>query len=109
VPRARAFWARTLGYREDPREGVLDLLDPCRLGPVLAFQEDESPTAPSAEDAPSPFHLRLALPDSAVPEVVEAARVVHGTARRTGPDTWELRAPGGEVLELLALRAVAQQ
>jgi hypothetical protein len=42
LPAVREFWTSVLGYRTDPREGVVDIYDPRRLNPVLIFQKMDS-------------------------------------------------------------------
>lgn len=45
VASVRSFWLGALGYVEDPRPEVTDIIDPRRCNPVLVFQElDRSET-----------------------------------------------------------------
>jgi hypothetical protein len=102
VPALRTFWATALDYAEDPRAGVQDLIDPCRLGPVLGFQQEDAPVERGPRD---PFHLQLALPEIETARLLERAATGPGAVRETGERTWQLTGPEGAVLEVLALSA----
>ncbi|ACQ82066.1 hypothetical protein Bcav_3824 [Beutenbergia cavernae DSM 12333] len=77
VPATRAFWAAALGYVEDPRQGLTDLYDPRRFGPVMFFQDMEA-----SDDARrrqrGRIHVELAVPHDAVDARVDAALAAGG-------------------------------
>ncbi|GIF76532.1 hypothetical protein Asi02nite_60500 [Asanoa siamensis] len=61
VAAVRAFWVAALGYTHDRRAGVSDIHDPCRLNPVLVFQElDASETERRRQR--NRVHVELAMP-----------------------------------------------
>jgi hypothetical protein len=66
VAAVRAFWVAALGYVNDRRAGVTDIIDPRRLNPVLVFQElDASETGRRGQR--NRIHFELAVP----PELVQ--------------------------------------
>src|SRR5690606_15914520 len=42
IPAVRAFWRAALGYDEDPRTGVTDLVDPRQLNATVFLQDLEA-------------------------------------------------------------------
>ena len=102
--RIRGFWAAALGYEEDSRDGVLDLVDPLRLGPVLGFQDVDEPLAPLAGD---PFHLLLDAPPTVLDKILEAPGLQGAAVREAGPGVRILEDPEGNQLELRRLAPVS--
>lgn len=77
VAAVRAFWTAALGYVEDRRVGLSDIVDPRRLNPVLAFQEiDLSETERRRQR--NRIHVELAVPSDHAQARVAAAVAAGG-------------------------------
>ena len=61
VTAVRAFWLAALGYTEDRRAGVTDILDPRRLNPELVFQELDAAETERRRQR-NRIHFELAVP-----------------------------------------------
>lgn len=101
--RVRAFWRQVLGYREDRRADVLDIVDPHGLGPVVAFQDVDEPMPRGALDA---FHLRCAVPAATAVDKADRARSAGGSVGEHAPGAWAVSDPEGNALELVAVPEV---
>lgn len=100
IPTVRRFWCAVLGYEEDPRPDVTDIVDPRRLGPVLFFQNlDETDTARRAQR--NRIHVDVFLPHDAVRERLDAALAAGGqVVRDQAPFWWTLADPEGNEVDL---------
>ncbi len=100
IPAVRAFWRAVLGYDEDPREQVTDIVDPRRLNTVVFFQDmDETDEARRAQR--NRIHLDLFLPHDRVQERLEAALAAGGTVvRDRSPFWWTVTDPEGNEVDL---------
>ncbi|GGK67765.1 VOC family protein [Ornithinimicrobium pekingense] len=100
IPAVRRFWKVALGYVEDPREEVTDLVDPRRLNPVFFLQDlDEDDEARRAQR--NRIHVDVYLPHDVALERVAAAveaggRVVHDH----DPFWWTVADPEGNEVDL---------
>lgn len=74
----REFWRVALGYRDDPRSGVTDIVDPRGFGPPLFFQNLE-PRDAARREQPNRTQLAVFVPESAAGERVRAALEAGGT------------------------------
>ena len=100
VAAVRAFWAAVLGYVPDRRAGVPDLVDPHRLGPVLAFQElDASDTGRRRQR--NRIHLELSVPEDAVQERLATALAAGGRVLDASGERRRVADPEGNELVLL--------
>ena len=100
VPAVRSFWRTVLGYEEDPRDGVTDIVDPRRLNPVLFFQGiDANDHARRAQR--NRVHLDVFVPDDQLEARVEAAVAAGGTVvRDASPIWWTVADPEGNEVDL---------
>ncbi|AXH97961.1 VOC family protein [Ornithinimicrobium avium] len=100
VPAARAFWRAALGYEQDPRTGVTDLVDPRQLNTTVFLQDlDVSETARRAQR--NRIHVDVFLPDDLLHERLEAALAAGGTVvHDAGPIWWTVADPEGNEVDL---------
>lgn len=100
IPAVRSFWRTVLGYEDDPRDGVTDIVDPRGLGTVLFFQDvDADDRARRAQR--NRLHLDLFLPDDQLPARLEAAVAAGGTVvRDVSPISWTVADPEGNEVDL---------
>jgi hypothetical protein len=101
----RTFWAAALGWLRDPRDGVPDLVDPHRLGPVLGFQDLE-PAEPDRLRQRNRLHVRLTLAADVAPARVAAALDAGGRVLEETTDRWVVADPEGNELDVVAAPAV---
>lgn len=77
VDGVRAFWAAALGYVPDRRDGLTDLVDPRRLGPVVLLQPLD-PGETERRRQRNRIHLELAVAGSVLRGRVDAAVAAGG-------------------------------
>lgn len=101
VDAVRGFWASVLGYAQDPRPSVTDIVDPRRLNPVLFFQQMD-PVDEDRRRARNRLHIELQVSTETARLKTEAVLEAGGRAltgqnglRRTFAD------PEGNELTLL--------
>lgn len=83
IPAVRAFWCAVLGYVEDERPDVTDIVDPRRLGMPLFFQRlEQSDTARRAQR--NRLHLQLAVPHDQAGHRIAAGLAAGGRVLETG-------------------------
>lgn len=100
IPAARRFWSATLGYEEDPREGVTDIVDPRQLNMPLVFQDLDTSDADRIAQR-NRIHIDLFLPDDQVAARLEAALAAGGTVvRDASPIWWTVADPEGNEVDL---------
>lgn len=99
VPAVRAWWREMLGYLEDPREGVTDLVDPRRLGPELVFQPIDAPD-PGRLAQRNRFRIDLFVPDDLAPSLVQRAVATGGRVVSEANAPFELTVADPEGNEL---------
>lgn len=101
IPAVREFWRVTLGYREDPREGVTDIVDPRRLNTVLFFQDLEAADTERRAQR-NRIHVDVFLADDQAEERVAAALAAGGTLVRESsrPQTWTIADPEGNEVDI---------
>ncbi|NNG37317.1 VOC family protein [Nakamurella aerolata] len=120
IPLVREFWRTALDYRNDPRAGVTDIIDPRGFGPPIMFQHLE-PADTARREQPNRTHVELFVPETVAAERVRAATATGGQIvsapgeptrgrRQNGPDarvdtgatgryqTWRLLDPEGNEL-----------
>ncbi len=100
IPAVRGFWRVVLGYEEDPRTGVTDLVDPRQLNTTVFLQDlDASDTARRAQR--NRIHVDLFLPDDQLAARLGAALAAGGTVvRDAGPIWWTVADPEGNEVDL---------
>lgn len=101
VPAVRAFWMAVLGYREDPRTDLTDIIDPRRLGMPLFFQPmDASDTDRRAQR--NRIHLDLFVPDDQAQDRIAAGLTAGGRLVYEGnaPAAWTLADPEGNEIDI---------
>jgi len=104
VTAVRAFWAAVLGYVADRRDGLADLVDPRRLGPVVLFQDlDAGDTERRSQRDRQ--HLRLEVPHDLVEARVAAALRTGGRVLEETPASWRVADPEGNEVVLVATPA----
>jgi hypothetical protein len=92
VAAVRAFWVAALGYTHDRREGLTDIHDPRRLGPVLVLQELDADDAERRRQR-NRTHLELAVPADLAPARVAAALDAGGRLLEESDARWRLADP----------------
>ncbi|MFS0702923.1 VOC family protein [Cellulomonas sp. 179-A 9B4 NHS] len=97
VAAVRAFWIAALGYAEDRRAGLTDVVDPRRLGPVLAFQ-DLDPSETERRRQRNRVHVELAVPPDAAPGRVATAVAAGGRVLDAADSRWRVADPEGNEL-----------
>ena len=105
IPAARRFWSAALGYGADRREGVTDLVDPRRCGPVLVFQYLDADAERRAQR--DRLHLELEIPDAVAADRVAAALASGGRVIGQEPGRWRLADPDGNEVVFLACDPVS--
>jgi hypothetical protein len=101
VAAVRAFWVAALGYTHDRRDGVLDIDDPRRLNPVLAFQElDASETERRRQR--NRIHFELALPSDLAPTRVATTVAAGGRLLDESAGRWRFADPEGNELVIVS-------
>ena len=103
IPAVRAFWRAALGYEDDPRPGVTDLVDPRRLNAVL-FLQDLDPSDEARRAQRNRIHLDLFVPHDTAADRVAAAVAAGGRVVREAPDagSWTMADPEGNELDIAA-------
>ena len=97
----RTFWARALGYVEDPREGVTDIYDPRRLGPEVVLQPiDTSQTDRLAQR--NRLLVEIAVPADRAGRRVEELVMAGGRLLDGRDESWVVADPEGNELAILA-------
>lgn len=101
IAAVREFWRAALGYQEDPREGVTDIVDPLRLNTVLFFQDLEAGDTERRAQR-NRIHVDLFVADDQAQARVDAALAAGGTLVRESsrPQTWTLADPEGNELDI---------
>ena len=88
------FWLETLGYVRDRRDGVSDIHDPRRLGPVLVFQQiDLSETERRGQQGR--IRLELAVPADRARSRVDRAVAAGGRLLEDSTDRQRVTDPEG--------------
>lgn len=108
VPGVRRFWAAALGYAEDPRPGLTDLICPHQLTMPLFLQplDPDDPGHPEDPDDPGArarraqrnrIHLDVFLPDDQAERRLAAALAAGGrvTHDAEAPAWWTVADPEG--------------
>ncbi|NLW99470.1 MAG: hypothetical protein GXY39_07145 [Actinomycetales bacterium] len=100
IPGARAFWRAVLGYDEDPRNGVTDIVDPRQLNMTLFFQNlDPSDTERRAQR--NRIHVDVFVPDDQAQARIAAAVAAGGTVvRDASPEGWTIADPEGNEVDV---------
>lgn len=84
IPAVRGFWRAVLGYEEDPREGVTDIVDPQLLGMPLFLQPMEADDTGRREQR-NRLHVDLFIADDQARARVEAGLAAGGRVVREHP------------------------
>lgn len=101
IPAVRRFWVAALGYQQDPRAGVSDIVDPRGLGMPVVFQDlDATDAARRAQR--NRLHVDVFLPDDQARARVDAAMAAGGRVVRhpESPEWWTLADPEGNEVDL---------
>lgn len=97
VAAVRDFWRAALGYADDPRAGVTDLVDPRRLDPVFVFQElDRADTARRQQR--NRIHVELTVPSATAPDRLATALAAGGRLLDEASTEWRIADPEGNEL-----------
>lgn len=96
IPAVRAFWAAALGYDQDPREGVTDLVHPDQLT-VPVFLQDMDADDHERRAQRNRVHLDVFVADDQARSRVDAALAAGGriTYDAEAPAWWTLADPEG--------------
>ncbi|WP_162802214.1 VOC family protein [Ornithinimicrobium murale] len=100
IPAVREFWRVALGYQEDPRADVTDIVDPRGVNVPLFLQDlDADDEARRAQR--NRIHVDLFLPHDQLQSRLEATLAAGGTVvRDAGPITWTVSDPEGNEIDL---------
>jgi hypothetical protein len=101
VAAVREFWRAALGYVEDARAEVTDIVDPRWLGPPLFFQP--MPADEAARRAQrNRIHVDLYVPEDQAPDRVQAALAAGGrlVTDAHAPFWWTIADPEGNELDI---------
>ncbi|WP_109474669.1 VOC family protein [Ornithinimicrobium cavernae] len=100
LPAVREFWRAALGYEEDPRAHVTDIVDPHQVNVPLFLQGmDAGDEARRAQR--NRIHVDLFLPHDQLRARLEAALAAGGTVvRDAGPISWTVTDPEGNEIDL---------
>lgn len=100
IPAVRAFWRVALGYQEDQRAGITDIVDPRGLNVPLFLQDlDAEDQARRAQR--NRIHVDLFLPHDQLQARLEAVLSAGGTVIRDGgPIWWTVADPEGNEIDL---------
>ncbi|MCK0112690.1 hypothetical protein MWU75_11115 [Ornithinimicrobium sp. F0845] len=100
IPAVREFWRAALGYQEDPREGISDIVDPRQLNvPVFVQDLDADDEARRAQR--NRIHVDLFLPHDQLEGRLAAAVAAGGTVvRDAAPIYWTVADPEGNEIDL---------
>lgn len=99
VPAVRRYWATALGYDEDPRPGLTDIVDARRLNPVLVFQGiDLSETERRRQR--NRIHVELAVTADVSATRLAAILGAGGQPVGEAPRSWRIADPEGNELVL---------
>lgn len=96
----RGFWRAVLGYVEDPRDGITDIIDPRQLSMPFFFQpmeaEDEARRAQRNR-----IHVDLVVPDDQARARIAAGVAAGGrVVRDAAPEWWTLADPEGNEVDV---------
>ena len=92
VDAVRAFWAGALGYAQDRRDGVSDLIDPRRLGPELVFQQLDA-SEPERRRQRNRIVVELAVPADVVEARLTTILAAGGRLLDEGQGRWRVADP----------------
>lgn len=99
IPAVREFWRVVLGYQQDPREGLTDIVDPRRLNVPFFVQDLDDDADRRAQR--NRIHVDLFLPHDQVEPRLEAALAAGGTVVRDGsPIHWTVADPEGNEVDI---------
>ncbi|MGC5627252.1 VOC family protein [Georgenia sp. Z1344] len=103
IATVKQFWLVALGYEPDPRDGIDDIVDPRRLGPVLAFQQiDVSETR--RRDQRNRIHVELAMSAGAARSRLDRMLAAGGTLLEATDSGWHVADPEGNELVVVVDR-----
>lgn len=101
IPAVRAFWRAALGYQEDPREGITDIVDPRRLNVPLFLQRLDSEDQPRRAQR-NRIHVDLFVPHDQLQARLQAVLAAGGTVvRDAGPVSWTVADSEGNEIDLI--------
>ncbi len=101
VASVRAFWVAALGYTNDRRAGVTDIMDPRRLNPVLVFQElDASETGRRGQR--NRIHFELAVPPELAQTRLATTVAAGGQLLAESEDRWRVADPEGNEMIIVS-------
>jgi len=101
VDGVRAFWMQALGYVDDRRDGVTDIVDPRRLNPVMVFQPLD-PSDAERRRQRNRIHFELAVPADAAPTRVAAILAAGGHMLEESSSRWRIADPEHNELVIVA-------
>lgn len=101
IPAVRGFWRAVLGYVEDPRPGVTDIVDPRQLAIPFFFQDLDASDQARREQR-NRIHVDLFVPDDQAAARVEAGLAAGGRMVRDSgaPAWWTLADPEGNEVDV---------
>jgi hypothetical protein len=101
VAAVRAFWHAALGYINDRRAGVTDIIDPRRLNPVLVFQELDTSETDRREQR-NRIHFELAVPPEFVQTRLATTVAAGGKLLAESEDRWRVADPEGNEMTIVS-------
>ena len=101
VDAVRAFRVGALGYVQDRRDGVSDIVDPRRLNPVLVFQQLDAADTERRRQR-NRIHVELAVPADLAPSRVSAVIAAGGRLVEAEAGRWRVADPEGNELVLVS-------
>lgn len=100
IPAVREFWRVALGYEQDPRDGVTDIVDPRQLN-VPFFLQGLDATDEARRAQRNRIHVDLFLAHDQVAARLEAVRAAGGTVvRDQAPIWWTVADPEGNEIDI---------
>ena len=101
IPAVRGFWRAVLGYVEDPRPHLSDIVDPRQLAMPFFFQDLDASDQARREQR-NRIHVDLFVPDDHAVERVHAALAAGGRVVRDSgaPAWWTLADPEGNEVDI---------
>lgn len=106
IPALRKFWCAALGYQEDPRAEVTDIVDPRQLTMPLFFQPIDT-TETERLTQRNRIHLGVCVPGDQAEARVAAALAGGGSivSHQPAPASWTLADPEGNEVNIGAFVA----
>lgn len=100
IPALRRFWCAALGYENDPRDGVTDIVDPRQLSMPFFFQDLDADDG-ARRGQRNRIHVDLFVPAELAADRVAAAVAAGGrVVRDEAPDGVTVQDPEGNEIDI---------